>query len=184
MKFYAIVALLGLAGAVRLTDNSDPEGRNVDKTTWKNMHISGYNGADEDEIMDSIFSKYSQEGRTPSNHKTGQKLLMKDDAKLAAGTILEAAHKLEPAAVTGFLNANFEKAWNHFDQNHEGWIRYEETHTFQRYLQGSLNKFKGAPGSITDLASGGSTGSPFGPVSLKGSFNYNAAAEATPVGSV
>ena len=44
--------------------------------------------------MDSVFSHYSKEGRTPSGHKTGQKLLMKDDAKLAAGTILEAAHKL------------------------------------------------------------------------------------------
>jgi len=26
------------------------------------MHISGYNGADEDEIMDNIFSRFSKEG--------------------------------------------------------------------------------------------------------------------------
>ena len=121
------------------------------------MHISGYNGADEDEIMDNIFGRFSREGETPSGHKTGQKLLMKDEAKLAAGTILEAAHKLQPSEVPGFLNAHFEDAWTHFDQNHEGWIRYEETHTFQRYLQGALNKFSGAPGSITDVASGGVT---------------------------
>ena len=55
---------------------------------------------------------------------------MKDDAKLAAGTVLEAAHKLKPEEVPGFLDAHFENTWNHFDQNHEGWIRYEETHTF------------------------------------------------------
>ena len=55
---------------------------------------------------------------------------MKDDAKIAAGTVLEAAHKLKPAEVPGYLDSNFESAWNHFDQNHEGWIRYEETHTF------------------------------------------------------
>ena len=103
------------------------------------MHLSGYNGADEDEIMDNVFSRYSKEGRTPSGHKTGQKLLMKDEAKLAAGTVLEAAHKLKPAEVPGWLDSNFEKAWSHFDQNHEGWIRYEETHTFQRFLMGSLN---------------------------------------------
>ena len=119
------------------------------------MRVSGFNGADEDEIMDNIFSRYSKEGRTTSGHKTGQKLLMKDEARLAAGTILEAAHKLTPENVPKFLNANFESAWNYFDQNHEGWIRYEETHTFQRYLQGKLNKFNGAPGSITDLSSGG-----------------------------
>ena len=119
------------------------------------MHISGYHGADEDEIMDNVFSRYSKEGRTPSGHKTGQKLLMKDEAKIAAGTILEAAHKLKPAEVPGWLDANFEKSWDHYDQNHEGWIRYEETHTFQRHLMGSLNKFAMSPGSIGDMTSGG-----------------------------
>ena len=105
--------------------------------------------------MDSVYSHYSKEGRTPSGHKTGQKLLMKDDAKLAAGTVLEAAHKLNPNQVPDYLAYAFEDAWNHYDQNHEGWIRYEETHTFQRYLNGHLNGFYGADGSITDIAHGG-----------------------------
>lgn len=153
-KFIAI-ALLGVS-AIQLSDNSDPEGKNfADAPVWQDMHLSGYNGADEDEIMDNIFSRFSKEGRTPSGHKTGQKLLMKDDAKIASGTILEAAHKLKPADVPAYMDANFENAWNHFDQNHEGWIRYEETHTFQRFIQGSLNKLALAPGSIGDLSSGG-----------------------------
>lgn len=124
--------------------------------------------------MDNIYSKYSKEGLTPSGHKTGQKLLMKDDAKIAAGMTLEAAHKLAPKDVPAFLDANFEKAWSHYDQNQEGWIRYEETHTFQRYLNGNLNKFAGAPGSITDMTSGGATYK----------LPYPAGSEATPVGSV
>ena len=119
------------------------------------MTLSGYNGADEDEIMDNVYSRYSKEGRTPSGHKTGQKLLMKDEAKIAAGTILEAAHKLRPQEVPGWLDKNFEAAWSHFDQNHEGWIRYEETHTFQRFLMGTLNAFAMSPGSISDMTSGG-----------------------------
>ena len=138
------------------------------------MHLSGYNGADEDEIMDNIFSRYSKEGRTPSGHKTGQKLLMKDEAKLAAGTILEAAHKLKPSEVPGWLDANFEKSWDHFDQNHEGWIRYEETHTFQRHLMGSLNQFALAPGSLSDMTSGGKAYP----------LPYPAGSEAVPVGGV
>merc|ERR1711918_325237 len=97
------------------------------------------------------------EGLTQSGHKTGQKLLMKYQGKLAAGTILEAAHKLKPADVPGFLDANFENSWGHFDGNHEGWIRYEETHTFQRHLMGNLNKFTNAPGSLGDMSSGGTT---------------------------
>merc|ERR1719482_1907569 len=155
---FTVIALLGLVGAVKINkgyDASDPLGRNEAKDQHGEMHLSGYNGADEDEIMDNIFSRYSKEGRTPSGHKTGQKLLMKDDAKLAAGTILEAAHKLKPSQVPSYLDANFENSWGHFDQNHEGWIRYEETHTFQRHLMGQLNKFANAPGSITDLSSGG-----------------------------
>merc|ERR1719329_975208 len=175
MKFtVAIAALLGAAVALRIKDDSEPEGRNMDTARWQEMHISGYNGADEDEIMDNIFSKYSKEGVTPSGHKTGQKLLMKDYAKMAAGTVLEAAHKLKPADVPGYLAKNFEEAWNHFDQNHEGWIRYEETHTFQRFLQGQLNKFAGAPGSITDLSSGGP----------KYPLVYPLGSDAVPVGQV
>jgi hypothetical protein len=97
MKFtVAIAALLGAAVAIKLRDDSEPEGRNLDTARWQEMHISGYNGADEDEIMDNVFSKFSKEGLTPSGHKTGQKLLMKDDAKIASGTVLEAAHKLNP----------------------------------------------------------------------------------------
>ena len=62
MKYFNIIAfaaLFGLSSGIKLRDNSDLEGRNVDQTTWRDMHISGYNGADEDEIMDNIFSKYS-----------------------------------------------------------------------------------------------------------------------------
>ena len=116
-KFIAVVALLGSVSAIKLSvqDDSDPLGRNVDKNTWEDMHISGYNGADEDEIMDNIYGHYAKEGRTPSGHKTGQKLLMKDDAKLAAGTALEGTHKLSPKDVPTFLDSNFETAWNHFD---------------------------------------------------------------------
>ena len=127
MKFIAMAAL---AGAIKVRDDSDPLGRNVDTWTHTDQYISGFNGADEDEIMDNIFSKFSKEGLTPSGHKTGQKLLMKDEAKLAAGMILESAHKLAAKDVPAFLDDRFEDAWNHYDQNHEGWIRYEETHTF------------------------------------------------------
>ena len=155
-KVIAITALLGFTSAVRLHDDSDPNGVNTPGAqTYADMTLSGHNGADEDEIMDNIFGRFSKEGRTPSGHKTGQKLLMKDDAKIAAGTILEAAHKLTPAEVPTYLDSNFENAWNHFDQNHEGWIRYEETHTFQKFLNGNLNKLALAPGSIGDLSSGG-----------------------------
>ena len=110
-----------------------------------------FNGADEDEIMDKVFSKYSIEGKDHTGVKNGQKILMKSTAPKAAGVILEATHKLKGAQVPGYMKANFEKAWSRFDINADGFIRAEETHTFMRSLMGKLNKFALAPGSLSDI---------------------------------
>lgn len=82
-------------------------------------------------------------------------MLNKQNARRAGEVALEATHKLPYDKVPNWINLHFEDAWNHFDQNHEGWIRYEECHTFLRYLFGTLNKFNVAPGSIADVTSGG-----------------------------
>ena len=101
---------------------SDVMGWNIDKYTHKDTHIFSFNGADEDEIYDNIFSRFSKEGLTPSGHKTGQKLLMKDDAKIASGQSLEAAHWLSPSGVLSYLDSNFLNTQNNFYKNIEGWI--------------------------------------------------------------
>lgn len=110
--------------------------------------------------MDKVFSKYSIEGKDHNGVKNGQKILMKATAPKAAGVILEATHKLKSAQVPGYMKANFEKAWDRFDINQDGFIRAEETHTFMRSLMGKLNKFALAPGSLSDIgAAGGKTDS-------------------------
>ena len=113
--------------------------------------ISDFNGADEDEIMDKVFSKYSQEGKDHNGVKNGVKILMKGTAPKACGVILEATHKLKGNQVPGYMKANFEKAWEKFDINQDGFIKAEETHTFMRSLMGKLNKFALAPGSLSDI---------------------------------
>lgn len=122
------------------------------KTTLKD-----FNGADEDEIMDKVFSKYSQEGTDHNGVKNGQRILMKTTAPKAAGVILEATHKLKSNQVPGYIKANFEKSWNKFDINQDGFIKAEETHTFMRSLMGKLNKFALAPGSLSDISGGSDT---------------------------
>ena len=54
-QFIALVALLGSVSAIKLSvqDESDPLGRNVDKNTWEDMHISGFNGAVDDASVDN-----------------------------------------------------------------------------------------------------------------------------------
>lgn len=118
------------------------------------INLEDFNGADEDEIMDKVFSKYSTEGKDHNGVKNGVKILMKATAPKACGVILEATHKLAGKQVPGYMKANFEKAWEKFDINSDGFIKAEETHTFMRSLMGKLNKFALAPGSLSDIGTG------------------------------
>lgn len=116
--------------------------------------MQDFNGADEDEIMEKVFTKYSVEGKDHNGVKNGMRILMKSTAPKAAGVILEATHKLKGTQVPGYLKANFAKTWDRFDINSDGYIRAEETHTFMRSLMGKLNKFALAPGSLSDIGDG------------------------------
>ena len=110
--------------------------------------------------MDKVFSKYSVEGTDHNGVKNGQKILMKQTAPKAAGVILEATHKLKGTQVPGYMKANFEKAWEKFDINSDGFVKAEETHTFMRSLMGKLNKFALAPGSLSDIGEAGLSSGP------------------------
>jgi len=105
--------------------------------------------------MDKVINEYSTFALDSTLNKTSQKLLSKEKARRAGEVILEAAHKLTEDQVPAWMDAHFEDSWKAFDQNNEGWLRYEECHTFMRHLIGRLNKFNVAPGSIADLSTGG-----------------------------
>lgn len=142
MKFTALLALVALSGSVDAI------------SLEQKAAVRDFNGADEDEIMDKVFSKYSVEGTDHNGVKNGQKILMKSTAPKAAGVILEATHKLKGSQVPGYMKQNFEKAWEKFDINSDGFVKAEETHTFMRSLMGKLNKFALAPGSLSDIGAG------------------------------
>ena len=105
MKFTALLALVALSGSA--------DAISLDQRAA----ARDFNGADEDEIMDKVFSKYSVEGTDHNGVKNGQKILMKSTAPKAAGVILEATHKLKGSQVPGYMKQNFEKAWDKFDIN-------------------------------------------------------------------
>ena len=144
-----------VAKTEEMTEN--PDGSVAERPPTKDdMHLSGFNGGDEDEILEKIIKNFSTQGRDTTNNKTTQLMLSKANGKRAGEVALEACHKLKVAQVPQYIAQNFEAAWAHFDQNGEGWIRFEESHNFLKFLFGHLNKFVVAPGSITDLESGGS----------------------------
>ena len=99
-------------------------------------------------------------------------MISKAHGKRVAEVVLEATHKLTHEQVPSWIKLNFENAWDYFDQNEEGWLRFEEAHTFLHHLMGPLNKLTAAPGSIADLTGGGY------------SYPLTPEAEATPVGGV
>jgi hypothetical protein len=112
MQFTKLAVIAALFGLVVLENN------NVNAIQIKeSIAEKDFNGADEDEIMDKVFSKYSVEGKDHNGVKNGQKILMKSTAPKAAGVILEATHKLKGSQVPGYMKANFEKAWDRFDIN-------------------------------------------------------------------
>jgi len=121
------------------------------------MAIQDFNGADEDEIMDKVFTKYSTEGKDHNGVSNGIRILKKKNGPKAASVILEATHKLKSTQVPGYIKANFDKAWENFDINDDGFIKAEETHTFMRSLMGKLNKFALAPGSLSDIGAAGAS---------------------------
>ena len=150
MQYTKIVVLAALLGLATYGDQVQA----VSLTQQSTLSLEDFNGADEDEIMDKVFSKYSIEGKDGNGVKNGSKILMKSTAPKAAGVILEATHKLKGSQVPGYIKQNFEKAWEKFDINGDGFIKAEETHTFMRSLMGKLNKFALAPGSLSDIGTG------------------------------
>jgi len=61
--------------------------------------LSGFNGADEDDIMQKVLKKHCVYGRDSTNNKTSQLFLSKEKAMRAGEIILEGAHKLNQEEV-------------------------------------------------------------------------------------
>lgn len=83
----------------------------------KHFILSGYNGADEDEIMDKVINEYAETTKDSYGNKLSQKVLSKKNARRAGEVALEATHKLTAEKVPNWINSHFDSTWNHFDQN-------------------------------------------------------------------
>lgn len=102
------------------------------KPTAADTKLSGYHGGDEDDIMEKIIKEYSVNALDSTYNKTEQLMLSKKAARRAAEVALEACHKLTEAEVPAYIAKNFEPTFDYFDQNNEGFIRYEESFQFLR----------------------------------------------------
>ena len=103
--------------------------------------MAGLNGADEDDVMDNIFSHYAKEAHNALGETTGEKILFKEDAQKAGSEIIETLKGLKGKKLDQYMSDHFSKTWSEFDMNDDGSIAMDETHTFQRALMGRLNQF-------------------------------------------
>ena len=148
MKFSqlaVVAALLASSSAISLQGAKGPPPTAADTPT------SGYYGADEDDVMNNIFSHYAVPITNAAGQATGTKVLYKDGAQKAAAEILLVSKQVSESKMETYMAEMFPRTWAKFDINNSGEIDLTESHTFMRSLLGRLNQFVLAPGSLTDL---------------------------------
>ena len=148
MKFSqlaVVAALLASSSAITLQGPKGPPPTAADTPT------SGYYGADEDDVMNNIFSHYAVPITNAAGQATGTKVLYKDGAQKAAAEVLLVTKQVSESKMETYMAEMFPRTWAKFDINNSGEIDLTESHTFMRSLLGRLNQFVLAPGSLTDL---------------------------------
>ena len=108
-------------------------------------------GADEDDIMYDVFERYRVEERNPNNQGTGIWKLPKASGPQWASDIIRRFHVMDNDKVDAYVKANFDNFWKKYDNNGTGEIYESEGEVFMRALLGPNNRFRLAPGALSDM---------------------------------
>lgn len=110
-------------------------------------------GADEDDIMYDVFERYRVEERNPMGAGTGIWKLPKASGPQWAADIIRRFHVMDDDKVNAYVAANFDNFWKKYDNNGTGEIYESEGEVFMRALLGPNNRFRLAPGALSDMDS-------------------------------
>merc|ERR1712032_1623847 len=110
-------------------------------------------GADEDDIMYDVFERYRVEENNPDGHGTGIWKLPKNSGPQWSADIIRRFHVMSEAKIDEYVAANFDNFWKKYDNNGTGEIYESEGETFMRALLGPNNRFRLAPGALSDMES-------------------------------
>ena len=110
-------------------------------------------GADEDDIMYDIFERYRVEEKNPVGAGTGIWKLPKSSGPQWATDAIRRFHVMDDDKVNAYVAANFDNFWKKYDNNGTGEIYESEGETFLRALLGPNNRFRLAPGALSDMDS-------------------------------
>merc|ERR1719313_231817 len=150
----AIAALLGYTGATRLTQQSSFAPAAPGPYAIDTDHLSSERyGADEDDIMYDGFERYRVEEKNPLGAGTGIWKLPKNSGPQWSADIIRRFHVMSEDKIDEYVAANFDNFWKKYDNNGTGEIYESEAETFMRALLGPNNRFRLAPGALSDMDS-------------------------------
>merc|ERR1712188_74391 len=151
-KNMKIAAIALIAGAAALEQKSSfaPPALGPYASDIDHLSTECY-GADEDDIMYDVFERYRVEEKNPDGHGTGIWKLPKYSSPQWAHDIIHRFHVMDDDKVDPYIAANIENFWKKYDNNGTGEIYESEGETFMRALLGPNNRFRLAPGALSDM---------------------------------
>ena len=157
MKYTGILvyaALIGSASLAEVTQRSSwaPPALGPYASDTDNLSSECY-GADEDDIMYDVFDRYRVEEKNPMGAGTGIWKLPKSSGPQWAADVVRRFHVMDDDKVNAYVAANFDNFWKKYDNNGTGEIYESEGETFMRALLGPNNRFRLAPGALSDMDS-------------------------------
>jgi hypothetical protein len=110
-------------------------------------------GADEDDIVYDVFERYRVEEKNPMGAGTGIWKLPKASGPQWSSDVIRRLHVMDDDKVNAYVAANFDNFWKKYDNNGTGEIYESEGEVFLRALLGPNNRFRLAPGALSDMDS-------------------------------
>ena len=153
-SLFAIAALLSGSNALRLTADFADKAPGPYASDTDHLSSECY-GADEDDIMYDVFERYRVEEKNPLGAGTGIWKMPKNSGPQWAADIIRRFHVMKEDKIDEYVAANFDNFWKKYDNNGTGEIYESETETFIRALLGPNNRFRLAPGALSDMDSAG-----------------------------
>ena len=103
--------------------------------------------------MYDVFERYRVEEKNPLGAGTGIWKLPKYSAPQWAHDIIHRFHVMDDDKVDPYIAANIDNFWKKYDNNGTGEIYESEGEVFMRALLGPNNRFRLAPGALSDMKS-------------------------------
>merc|ERR1711981_509970 len=150
----ALVALIAGVSAMEQKSSFAPPALGPYASDIDHLSTECY-GADEDDIMYDVFERYRVEEKNPDGHGTGIWKLPKYSSPQWAHDIIHRFHVMDDDKVDPYIAANIDNFWKKYDNNGTGEIYESEGETFMRAIMGPNNRFRLAPGALSDMDSAG-----------------------------